>query len=763
MTFGAALRRLLAPVPLAAALLLAVAVLPNLDLLSGRAAPFYRDLGTTQRPARALFSSLGASAVNPHASFGQPYWGNPNLVLAYPFPRSPRFLGLHLLVHLLLATAGAFLFLRRLVRAEEAALLGAAAFGLSGYVLSSTAFLNATTTIAWTPWLLFFVAAAREASGRSLVRCGFGVAVAAALLLLGGEPALAALSLLVALLFAIASPREARRGTFAATAGGAIAAVLLLSPWLYSVLRASTFSSRRVRGFSFSEFAAVGFHPLRLLETPFPLFLGDPSLLLSGGFWGFSVTQGNPPYLASLGFGVLPLSLALLFVVSAKRHEGRFWIAASTLSLLAALVPWLPGAAAVYAALPALHVVRYPVKAIFVLTLSVAVLAALATDRLLIAGSLPRFRAQAAWVLGGLAALFAGVSLSLRLSPDLGRRLLMRIWDPSWTSSPDAVLPPVLRRLPVQAALAAAALLLLAILVRRTAEDPRARLFLLVAVGAELLLPAGRLLPRIPSAWFETTYPLVERAAALPGRVFERAPKDLDPVRRGLFGVAFADDLTDVARAQLRQGWAQAGAPHGVRYAYDPDPDGSYSYLDRMAQGVLSVRDWRGRLKWLRSAGVGSVIAGDVPSGTPGLAPVYTDGEAGIPATLFRLTDPLPGVRRCPRVLAADSVTRTVVLFEDASFDPRSSVVIAGREAASLAADREDPLARARVVADTPEVLVVETSGGAPAVLHVDRTYTPLVRATVNQRPVAPLVANLHLIGIPVPAGTSQVVVEFAP
>ncbi len=763
MTPGALLRRLCSPAPLAAVLLLAVAVLPNLDLLSGRASPFYRDLGTTQRPARALFASLGGSAINPSASFGEPYWGNPNLVLAYPFPRSPRFLGVHLLLHLALGTAGAFLFLRRLVRSEEAALLGAAAFGLSGYVLSSTAFLNATTTIAWSPWLLFFTAVARESEGRSLVRCGFGVTIAAALLVLGGEPALAGLSLLVALLFAAASPREVRLRTIAATAAGSLAAAVLLSPWLLAVWKASTFSSRRVRGFSFSEFSSVGFHPLRLLETPFPLFLGDPSRLVSGGFFGFALTQGNPPYLASLGFGVLPLALALLFVVSAKRHEGRFWIGAAALSLLASVVPWLPGASAAYAALPVLHVLRYPVKAVFVLTLSVAVLAALATDRLLIGGSLPRFRARAALALGFLAALFAAASLALRLSPDLGRGLLMRLWDPAWVSKPDVVLEPVLRRLPVQAALSAAALLLLAILVRKTAEDPRAQLFLLVAVGAELLLPAGRLLPRIPSAWFEPAYPLVARAAAIPGRVFERASKDLDPVRRGLFGVADADDVTDTARAQLRQGWALAGAPMGLRYAWDQDPDGSYSYLDRMAQGVLSVRDWRGKLKWLRSAGVGSVIAGDVPPGTPGLVPVFTDGETGIPATLFRLTDPLPGIRRCPRVLAADSVTRTVVLFEDPSFDPGASVVVAGKNAASVAADRADPLARARLVADTPDVVVVETSGDVPAVLHVDRTYTPLVRATVNHRPVAPLVANLHLVGVPVPAGTSQVVVELTP
>ena len=763
MSRGAALRRLLSPAPVAAACLFAVLLLPNLDLLSGRASPFYRDLGTTQRPARALFASLGATSINPHASFGQPYYGNPNLVLAYPFPRSPRFLGLHLLLHLLVGLAGAFFFFRRIVRTEEAALVGATAFAFSGYVLSSTAFLNATTTIAWAPWLLGFVATARVATGAALVRCGFGVAVSAALLVLGGEPALAGLSLLLAAAFALATDREARLRTLAVSAGGVFAAALLLSPWLLEVVRATGFSLRRVRGFSFAEFAAVGFHPLRFLETPFPLLFGDPSQLLSGGFWGFAVTQGNPPYLASLGFGILPLSLAVLFVVSAKRNEGRFWIAAAALALLVALFPWLPGAKAAFDALPALHVVRYPMKAMFVFTLAVAALAALATDRLVVLGGLLRFRSRASIALGGLAALFAAASLVLRLSPELGRRLLMRGWDASWVADPAVVLAPALRRLPVQAAFAAAALFVLALLVRRTAEDARARLFLLVAVGAELLLPAQGLLPRVPSEWFARPFPLVVRAAAIPGRVFERTGKDIDPVRRGLFGVAPARDLTDVARAQLRQGWALTGAPWGLRYAYDPDPDGSYSYLDRMARDLLSVRDWPGKLKWLRSAGVGSVIASDVPPDTPGLAPVFVDGEVGIPATLFRLTDPLPGLRRCARVLATDSITGTVLAFESAAFDPAGSVVVAGRGAAAVVADREDPSARVRTVAETPDLLVLETSGATPAVLHVDRTYTPRVQATVNQRPVVPLVANLHLIGIPVPAGTSQVVVSLAP
>ena len=317
------------PVFLSAALVVFAAAFFNRDLLTGETTPFYRDLGTTQRPARALYASLGAASLNPNASFGQPYRGNPNLVLAYPAPRSPRFLGAHLLLHLGLGLAGAFAFFRRMVRSDAAALFGAFAFSFSGYNLSSTAFLNATTTLAWTPWLLFFVALAGSSSGRRLLLAVLGVTVSSALLVLGGEPALALLTLLLAFAFAAAGPAGARGRSLAALAGGGIAAALAIGPWLLEVLRASAFSSRRVRGFSWEEFSAVGFHPARFLETIFPLIFGDPSRFLAGGFWGFAVNQGHGPYLASLSFGVLPAGLALLFVASARRNEGRFWMAAA--------------------------------------------------------------------------------------------------------------------------------------------------------------------------------------------------------------------------------------------------------------------------------------------------------------------------------------------------------------------------------------------------------------------------------------------------
>lgn len=735
----------------------------NVDLLTGSATPAYRDLGSTQRPARALHARLGDASVNPHASFGQPYRGNPNLVLAYPFPASPRFLGLHLLLHLALAAAGASLLFARLVRASEAALLGGLAFGLSGTVVSSAAFLNASTTVAWVPWLLLCVHAARDAGGRRLLLPFLGAALSSALLVTGGEPALGLVGIGFALALAAAAPQGGRARSLLVLLGGGLLSALVLSPWLLEVLRASAFSSRRLRGFSWTEFAAVGFHPLRFLETPFPLLWGDPSRVLAGGFWGFAATQGNPPYLASAAFGVLPAALALLLLSSARRAEARVFTAAGGAALLLAFSPWLPGARAVYEALPALHVLRYPGKAILAFGLALAALAAVGADRLLFGEALPRFRRRASWVLLVLAGLLAAFAVVLRLRPAWTLSLLGAGWDPSWAAPPDLVLGPVAGRLPLQAAAAAALLLLLArFLPDGVAPGPR-RLLLPALVAAELLAAHRTFLPRVPAAWLEAPSPLVARAAAIPGRVFERTGKDLDAVRRGLSGRLASDDLPGLVRAQLSQGWALTGAPFGLRYAFDPDPDGSYSLLDRMARDVVVSRDWPRRLKWLRAAGVGSVIAHEVPPGLPGLAPVYTEARDGVPATLYRLTDPLPGVRRLSRVLGASSVTGAVTAFEREDFDPATDVVVAGRPPEGTSGTDRDAAARAVVLSESPDVLEVETVGSIPAVLLLDRTFTPRVAATADGRPAKVYAADVNLVGVAVPAGKSRVRVELAP
>ena len=189
-------------------------------------------------------------------------------------------------------------------------------------------------------------------------------------------------------------------------------------------------------------------------------------------------------------------------------------------------------------------------------------------------------------------------------------------------------------------------------------------------------------------------------------------------MRRGLSGPLPADERYALSLAQVSQGWALAGAPHGLRYAYDPDPDGSYTLLDRFAREVVTGRQWPARLKWLRAAGVGSVIASDVPPGLPGLVPLFTEGRAGPAATLYRLAEPLPGTRRLSRVRGAPSVSAAVVAVDDPSFDPATDGVSfvtlsAAAAAATRAGDPPPPVRALRFTTVRGRAIPVTT--GEPA------------------------------------------------
>src|SRR4051812_49374363 len=93
------------PVVLAASLLVTIFIVGRGRVLTGEETFFLRDLGTTHRPAAVVFAQLGFARTNPFASFGQPYLGNPNLLVAYPFPKSAG-ISAQIVMHLALCFAG---------------------------------------------------------------------------------------------------------------------------------------------------------------------------------------------------------------------------------------------------------------------------------------------------------------------------------------------------------------------------------------------------------------------------------------------------------------------------------------------------------------------------------------------------------------------------------------------------------------------------------------------------------------------------------
>jgi hypothetical protein len=277
---------------------------------------------------------------------------------------------------------------------------------------------------------------------------------------------------------------------------------------------------------------------------------------------------------------------------------------------------------------------------------------------------------------------------------------------------------------------------------------------LAVLDGALLSLP---LLPAVRQAAVEREGPFLAAVRSLGARIFERAGKDIEPVRLGLLGRYDSNDASQLALAQARQAWALAGSPYGVRYAYDRSPDGSYTFRNQLVQDLLDDSlDWQRRLKWLRAAGVGGVITPNLPHGFPGLTLLAVESSIGIPEMLFRLDEPLPEIRRVSHVVWAVSADEAIARFEAADFDEAAAVVVEGPPQ-SLGSEGGS----ATVLSESADRLVVRTSGAATGLLFVARTFSETGRAWVDGQQVMLYPANVHLVALVVPAGDSEVHLQF--
>jgi hypothetical protein len=181
---------------------------------------------------------------------------------------------------------------------------------------------------------------------------------------------------------------------------------------------------------------------------------------------------------------------------------------------------------------------------------------------------------------------------------------------------------------------------------------------------------------------------------------------DAHPVDRG--------DRTGRTRDFFRRAtpelWAVAGGIGGIGYAFDRDPDGSYLDGDRAARKRIDDQSWPERADELRRGGVRYVVTDEVLP-----APYRIVRRQGITAALYELDSPAPSVR----------------------LDGAPGVIGAVRE-------------------DVGRLVATVDSAG-PSTVVWTRTAFPAWRATVDGRPAAIAVADGHLIGVPITAGSHRV------
>jgi hypothetical protein len=712
---------------------------------------YLRDVGTTHRPAWAAFEQLGFARMNPAASFGQPYRGNPNFLLFYPFPKSAASVEWHVVLHLLLLATGMFVWLRRSVIAPEAAFFGAAAFTLSGYVVSASSSLNTLTTIAWMPWLFF---GATVDDDRARVRIGVLRVALLALFSVSGEPVLIAAALLLAIALAWRSGGSGAVLRFAVA--GAVAFLLTL-PVHRDTLDSAADSFRVVRGFDFRQATVYSLHPARLLELFVPGLFGSPGRILAGAWWGHTISHGVRPYIYSTFLGVTLLALAASYGINTRFRRDRGWWLLLFATVVLATGGYLPGTEWLWNHLPALHVARFPIKLFLFTTLAAAVLGARAFDRFaaLPAASEERRRTAMAvgasvFVAGGAAVVAAG------LQPRILEALVSLWWNPHWRSDPVTVVPSSVTLI-VSRLFADAALLTLLFFWLARKRGRAFHAVVIVALVVDLTAAHRDLVSTVEPRLVDRPSPIVAAALARGGRVFERAAKDLDAPVFGQSGKYPEDDTRYLAVAQARQAWALQGSMAGLRYAYDRDPDGSYTWRNYLVQELLEAAPWSRRVKWLHAAGVRSVIASDVQEPLPGLRPLLHDDAVGVPVTLYAVEPPLPELRAITAIRWVPDPQRAIAAFERDDFDEQREVVAEGTASAALPG-RE---ASVRLVSEAADRLVFDSDAPSPAFAFLARSYTRKVRATAAGVPLPLFPANVHLCLIALPVGRHRITVTF--
>jgi hypothetical protein len=353
---------------------------------------FYaRDLSTFHYPLKKLVTESYANGEwplwNPFIQMGQPLLANPNSMALYPTQLLFQFLPfetafeLHLILHCILAGAGAFLLARRLGQTLPAAILVALIYNFSGVTLSCVNLFNVLPAVAFLPLLsLAFLEAVTRPSPVSLTLAG---GLTGCFLLLLEPLSSLAIGLFVLLVLAF-SPQSA--GLPRVRSVAVILVVFLLGLLLASIQIVPTLEllghSGRHGGLDFEAAAFWSLHPMNFVQLVCPRIFGDFFKLETPTPWATRFFDGREPYLLSCYFGAVPLLMVVWACVSDRTRIRRLLVTTLMMATLLALGRNTPIYGWLCDCFPVIRFGRYPVKFLLVANICVALLAGMGLDRL---------------------------------------------------------------------------------------------------------------------------------------------------------------------------------------------------------------------------------------------------------------------------------------------------------------------------------------------------------------------------------------------
>jgi membrane protein YfhO len=738
---------------------IALAVLVFFELVFLGHVPFERDIHALFWGQCASFARMveaGAWPVwNPWLGFGQPLLANPGAQVLYPLTwlnlamRPEDYAAVYVVVHLAWAGLGVLALARALRFEWGAATVGAAVYMLSGPLLSSVSLWQHFAAAAWMPWVL--AAARRAVEDPRPHRVGLWVLAQSAQLLSGSLDLVVLTAVPQAVLIASVLWRARRDGRSA----NRFAAVPIAVALTFGVTAAQWLPAiDLLRSASRSQLSEQD----RVLWSVPPPLLGQVVVPVLGQDLPLradvraALYEGREPLLASLYLGLPATLLAAASLLSRRR---RLALAAFLLGFAALLVAlgrfgfaysWLVGA------VPPLALFRYPVKAILLAALAMALLAATGFE----AWREGRVSRHGALLVAGLAALGGAGGLAVvRWLRSEGLRFL---------SAPPGAPPP---RGALEGALllatwsSALALVVAGAAALSTAGRHRWAGVAAAAAVLDLLAAHRSLNPSIPRAQVQETPAVIEllRADGV-GRLC--AFHHQLSLARGK--PVAAPPLSGLPRTwgfiALAQQYPEATARWGIRGSFDAD----IVHLDSRERETLrslliALRgDPPGLGRLLQLCAVTHVLSHHregLDDLTP-LAAVETS-SAGT-AYVYRVNDPLPRAFLVTGVRVARGADVPLMLL-DSAFDPRTSAIVPEGDEWP-----QRPFSgRVDIREERADRLTVSVSTDVPGLLVVVDGFDAGWRASVDGRSVAVERTNLDFRGVRVPAGAHDVRLVYRP
>jgi hypothetical protein len=747
-------------------------------LLAGRIL-FERDILTYWYEEVEVFAQTVAAGSwpvwDPWVCFGQPFLGNPETQVLYPFTWlnlivAPAFVHTaFVLSHLVFSGLGMLLLARRFGVGTGGSFLAAAAWTASGPFLSFVSVWHHFAGASWIPWAI--LAAERCFAARAPRRAVVAWAAVIGVQALAGSADMAIMSgLLTAVLMAqrhLAGPGVSLRGKARLVA--AAGAALLLGIGLSAALWLPTFDiARRSARWGLPSVAREywSLHPLLLGQVGLPVFLVDLPIRPE---WRGMLFEGREPFLESVYLGLATLGLVAAALV-ARRGNAEFLAALAVLATAAALGRYTFVYGVLVSTVPGVSFLRYPQKAMIVTALLTALLAGLGYDALSRPEVLSDRRRRA--VLVGILAVLAAIGLAATLTALLGADTVgVRLFLPPEQAGapPEDLLRPVATTL-APAAAASVALLL-----------------------AALLAAAGRLAPKHLAAVAGVV--VIADLVVAHQNVNPSAPRELVDFRSPVLGTlhpslnvrALTYDYKAVPNSAERhlgrhvatlvevqpRGWSYRAsvalglqsllpAPMGARYglfgSYDIDPRGLYAApLDGVVRLFWSLDDRPAdRLKMLQLGGVTHVVA------------LHADGFEALteiarhpslfaePIRVFRVPEPAP---RSYAVSGMRAGSEPAVLL-DPGFDFRTEVVLPDGPSRPPVPGF---VGRSTITAFAPDRVEIQAELSHPGFVVMLDTADPGWRARVDGAPAPVLTANVVFRAVAVPAGRHRIEMRYWP